>query len=174
MLTDIKKCLHVNTAELADFLGISPAMMASISSDRRAWRFDCLQLTTRLYDALGVKTPLDELEGAAAFFEGERLEAQYALETAIKKLKRTLDLIKKQLTRLMSDRQLWLRGLLACDQLIITELSSHERQWIHMRKKKLRAKLEENSRVKMNSLEVQIMGLEAQVDLLQRLIDQHQ
>lgn len=169
MLPTIRTCFDISNTILASYLSISRDMMKSISSGRRAWALDPLWVAKELSDALNLDVPVEELEYVPIFIDQENQQKALSLKKVIKKLENELELSREQLTKLEKLRQVQLRGLNACEVLLQTNLTTHKRQWLEIRKRHLGIKLKENSLDSLGILEVEIIGLEARLSYIKNL-----
>ncbi|MCE7990965.1 MAG: hypothetical protein HEP71_03260 [Roseivirga sp.] len=168
MLATIRTYFQVNSTSLAHYLGISPDMLKSISSGRRDWAFAPLLAANRLFDALDRTTPVAELEYARAFSEQERREDTPMLLKEIKRLERELEFAREGFDKLQELRQRCLRGLHACERLLLTNLDADKRRWLESCQRNLLFKLEENGELKVCMLRAKIGGLVAELEVLHR------
>lgn len=170
MLITIRNCLYVSTRSLAHYLGISYDMLKSVSSGRRDWSPVPLLAAARLFDALDQNTPVEELEYARAFLEQEGSATEKLLEREIKKLENKLVLVREELTELKKSRDNYLRGLHACERLLLTPVGSEKRKWLLLRKKHLELRLKEKGPVAECLLSAKIAGLESTIGHLKKSV----
>lgn len=134
-----------------------------------ARRGEKILAATRLFNALDWVTPVEELPHTRAFLDKESQEEEPLLLREIKRLEKELELVQERLLKLQESRQRLLRGLHACESLLLTSLDSDQRKWLELRKTQLALKLREKSQLKISLLEAEMLGLEERVQRLKTI-----
>jgi len=160
-LQTIRYYFDIGNASLANYFGISVAMMNSISNGRRVWACRHLEGLLRLSKALELETPPDLLEKKADFTQSERQTVAELTTGVIVGFEKDLKRKREQLDKLKHTRMTILRGLHACEGLLSTDLSPHEERWVLLRQKHLQGKLSEKNLGKIWLLQAEVCGLEA-------------
>lgn len=171
MLQSIRLYFGIANASLANYLGISIVMMQSKSNGSRRWTLDRALTIEKLHKALDLETPLEELENGSNFRDTEKKETVQLIAKAMIRLERDLLGKKERLDKLKDIRTIRFRGLHACERLLLTNQTPHERKWVEMRQRHLQGKLKDSNLLELLMLEAEISSMETKLDGLKSFDD---
>lgn len=169
MIKDIKKYYHVDTEMLSKYLNVSKNFIYAITSKKRNMKTKTAWQLMPLHEALSKKIPVEELEYVANYLKKETLDSAL-LKSELQKVTFSLENKQRKLKEVHDKRNAILRGLHACT-VLIKNPKTNNKNWLVVRKKRLKelATIYTNTRVSL--LESDILGLQTRVSTLKSLIN---
>lgn len=163
MLDEIKKYYKASNLSLAALTGRSVDFIDSIREGRRFPSLKELNLFMFLYKALELDTPFENMLIPPI----EKTTFNRAIDRKKRKLTKRIVLLQQNLTQLIVNRKVWLRGAYICKKLIMAEDTPlYQKEWLKLQKRKLEIHLNKNNAEQLQLLRATLVGLQAELDVL--------